>query len=361
MIRGVLSTGLLLLGTLWATTSPARHLVVAAAPARETAVDAVQLPLRLADTGLYADGRVGAIAADARPFSPQYPLWSDGLTKRRWILLPEGTTIDASDEQGWQFPVGTRLWKEFSLEGRPVETRMFWRVSTARWVSGAYVWNDEATDALLAPSEGIPGHVEVAPGRRHSIPAQADCAACHGPEERVRVLGFNALQLSSDRDPAALHGEPLRPGMVTLETLEVERRLTPARPGRLASPPRITTADGTTRAMLGYLAANCGMCHDGRGDIAGFNASLAYRDVVADGEGVVARLLEQPSRWQVPGLTEGHSVLLRAGKPSESAMFIRMRSRSPSSQMAPLGSVLRDTEALAAMERWIEVTLAGRQ
>lgn len=358
MIRCVACTGLMLLGSLWAATSPAAHLVRAAATVGAAGVDTTQLPTRLVDTGLYADRRIGPIAEDARPFSPQYPLWSDGMTKRRWILLPAGSTIDATDEQAWAFPVGTRLWKEFSLEGRPVETRMFWRVSATRWVSGAYVWNDEGTDAVLAPAEGIPGHVEVGEGRRHGIPAQADCAACHGPEERVRVLGFNALQLSTDRDPAALHGEPLRPGMVTLETLETEGRLTPARPGRLTSPPRIATANAPTRAMLGYLAANCGMCHDGRGEIAGFNASLAYRDMVADGDAVVASLLEQPSRWQVPGLPAGDSVLLRAGKPAESAMFVRMRSRSPSSQMPPLGSVLRDTEALDEMERWITVTLA---
>ena len=60
-------------------------------------------------------------------FSPQYPLWSDGAAKRRWISLPPGTAIDASRPDAWEFPRGTRLWKEFSLD-RPVETRFIERL-----------------------------------------------------------------------------------------------------------------------------------------------------------------------------------------------------------------------------------------
>jgi hypothetical protein len=34
-------------------------------------------------------------------------------------------------------------------------------------------------------------------------------------------------------------------------------------------------------------------------------------------------------------------------------MLARMRSRRPSSQMPPLGTVLRDQEAINAIERWM--------
>src|SRR5947209_7643500 len=80
-------------------------------------------PVHLRETGLYAPGSSERIATDALPFSPQYPLWSDGAEKRRWIRLPRGTQIDARDPDHWVFPVGTRIWKEFSL-GRRLETRM---------------------------------------------------------------------------------------------------------------------------------------------------------------------------------------------------------------------------------------------
>src|SRR5687767_4861973 len=71
-------------------------------------------PPRLIDTGLYAEGQPGAIDLRKRPFSPQYPLWSDGAAKARWVYLPPGARIDARDTAEWQFPAGTRFWKEFS-------------------------------------------------------------------------------------------------------------------------------------------------------------------------------------------------------------------------------------------------------
>jgi hypothetical protein len=84
-----------------------------ATPAAPKAPDALE------ETGLYAN--FVALQIDPRhlPFSPQYPLWTDGATKRQWISLPPGTAIDASDPEAWVFPTGTRLWKEFSFNGPP--------------------------------------------------------------------------------------------------------------------------------------------------------------------------------------------------------------------------------------------------
>src|SRR5688572_23474543 len=66
-------------------------------------------PGTLRETGLYADAAMRAVAATNLPFAPQYPLWTDGAQKRRWIYLPPGTTIDASNPDAWQFPIGTRV------------------------------------------------------------------------------------------------------------------------------------------------------------------------------------------------------------------------------------------------------------
>ena len=81
-----------------------------------------RLPERLSETGLYADVATKRVAEGLLAFTPQYPLWSDGARKSRWIALPPGTSIDASDPDAWVFPVGTRLWKEFAFERR-IETR----------------------------------------------------------------------------------------------------------------------------------------------------------------------------------------------------------------------------------------------
>src|SRR5215813_15110235 len=44
---------------------------------------ASQLPRHLGDTGLYADRALTRLAAGLLDYTPQYPLWSDGATKRR--------------------------------------------------------------------------------------------------------------------------------------------------------------------------------------------------------------------------------------------------------------------------------------
>jgi hypothetical protein len=326
----------------------------AAAPAPDTA-----LPADLAATGLYAAGGSREIDARNRPFAPQYPLWSDGLTKRRWLYLPRGGSIDARGVDAWDFPVGTKFWKEFSLGGRPVETRMIWKTANSAWAFGTYVWNEAGTDARLAPPEGVPGVVEVAAQRRHSIPSRTDCLACHG--SRGGPLGFNALQLSNDRDPLAIHGEPLRPGLLTLRDLMAEGLLRHLPPAIASSAPRIRTASGDTRAVLGYVLANCGMCHDGSDDLSVPGPSLTIAEVLADGDAVAARMLGRSTRWQVPGTADGASVLIAPGAPGSSAILVRMRSRSPSSQMPPLGTVLRDEEAIQAMTHWIASGPAARR
>src|SRR5262249_29189727 len=184
--------------------------------------DDAPLLQRLTETGLYSSDRSETIASGVRQFLPQYPLWSDGLKKRRWIALPPDSSIDATSELAWDFPVGTKFWKEFSFNGRRIETRMLWKTSATTWKAASYVWNDDGTDAVLAPADGVPGVAEIAPGKRHSIPSRTDCLACHGAT-RTGPLGFNALQLSTDRDPTAIHGEPLAPGMITLADLVKER------------------------------------------------------------------------------------------------------------------------------------------
>ena len=309
-------------------------------------------PSRLTETGLYANGRIGTIDPRNRPYSPQYPLWSDGAAKARWFFLPPGTAIDTSDPNDWRFPVGTKFWKAFTFNGRKVETRFLWRASASQWVFATYIWNEEGTEAVLAPDAGVKHAVEVAPGRSHDIPSAADCHACHG-DRHAGPLGFNALQLSTDRDPNAIHGESLAPGMTTDATLNVAGLLAPARPDLVATPPRIRSSDPGTRAVLGYFAANCGHCHNRSGEIAYDGPSLQHGDVL-DGDAVAAALLARATTWQVPGQPDGASRMLSRDVPDASAMLYRMKSRRPSSQMPPLGTVLRDEEAIAAVARWIE-------
>jgi len=314
-------------------------------------------PEHLSHTGLYLPAGDLRIDPRNRAFSPQYPLWSDGALKRRWVFLPAGSTIDTSDPAHWVFPVGTRFWKEFSFGGHRVETRMLWRAPGGDWVFAAYAWNEQQTDATLVPADGIRGAADLPGGRQHDIPGEIDCASCHGTARRG-PLGFNALQLSTDRDPNAIHGEALATGMTTLETLEHEHLLSPSRPEYTTAPPRIHASNPQTRSALGYFVGNCGFCHTGTREIGPSFPSLNHADV-QDGDMVAHGLLDYATTWQLPGRTGG-SRLLDAASPAESALLVRMRSRSPLSQMPPLGTVIRDDQAVDAIARWIASLAADK-
>jgi hypothetical protein len=304
-----------------------------------------ELPPLLSATGI-SDPRT-------RPFSPQYPLWSDGARKTRWVLLPPGTHIDASDVDAWEFPDGTRFWKQFEFSGRKVETRMLWKTG-GEWVFATYVWNDAQTDAVLGSADGVPAVVEIAPGKAHSVPSTEDCRACH-VTNRPEVLGFSALQLSADRDPLAPHAEPLETEMVTLRTLVDEDLLRPRRPELVSRPPRIAADDPRTRAVLGVLSANCGNCHNADSSIA--NLGLLLRQPAYGTRAQVAasveRLLRRTGKWQVPGSTPDTSVFVAPGAPERSGLLVRMRSRRPTTQMPPLGTVIPDHDGIELVTSWI--------
>src|SRR5688572_2248112 len=71
-----------------------------------------QAPSLLSETGLYLSDMT-TLGPGVRPFEPGHELWSDAAEKKRWIALPEGEAIDTSDMDYWDYPIGTRLWKEF--------------------------------------------------------------------------------------------------------------------------------------------------------------------------------------------------------------------------------------------------------
>jgi hypothetical protein len=273
------------------------------------------IPEMLSQTGLYADIGNQVIAADHLPYTPQYPLWSDGAGKRRWIHLPRGTAIDASDPEHWVFPLGTRLFKEFRF-GTRIETRLLQRNQDGSWSFVTYLWQDDGQDARLAPETGHPGWRQIQPGVAWDIPGRWDCLACHESEEEP-VLGFNALQLSPERDPLA-------PNATTPVGMELEGFIDAGLVvgldrEKMDWPPRMAGATPEERALRGYLRANCSNCHNP-------TSSLADLGLFLDNASV--ETLNNPEVRK------------------------RMGTRDPNVQMPPLGTRLIDTQALQLLDGW---------
>ena len=317
-------------------------------------------PAKLSETGLYSDIATKTIASGNLAYSPQYPLWSDGARKMRWIYVPPKHSIDARRADDWVFPVGTKLWKEFTF-GKRVETRYLEKVGKGIWFYVTYAWNENETDALLVPETGSPNHVEIAPGVRHNIPGVIDCKACHDGQGRDVVLGFNALQLSPDRDPNAPHAEQVTPEMVNLKNL-VDQKLLIHLPKRFTVDLPVVAANSPReRAALGYLSANCGGCHNSTDPLSTLGMYLK-RLIGIPPEAAKLELetvVGHKSKYQITGLGIDQSYRILPGDLSKSVIVYRMASRDPYRQMPPLGTKIIDLEALDLISKWIQEDLSS--
>lgn len=324
-----------------------------AAAARKARPPRTPPPL-LQDTGLYTDFHQRVVDPRHLEFSPQYPLWSDGAAKRRWISLPPGKAVDGANPDAWIFPVGTRLWKEFSFGGRRVETRYMERLPNGSWMYAAYAWSEDESEAHLVSEKGKRGAFDLGEGRWHFIPGLNDCKACHQghPSE---VLGFGALQLSPDRDPNAPHAEPVPEPGVDLHYLVKNKLLKRFPKALLQQPPRIVAANPTERAALGYLHGNCGHCHNDVGSLKSLEFALrhALGDPPTAPERAIATAVGRPVKGQVPGQSQDARLRVEPRHPERSMLMQRMSSRYITLQMPPLATVILDEEAVALVSRWI--------
>ncbi len=87
------------------------------------------------------------------------------------------------------------------------------------------------------------------------------------------------------------------------------------------------------------------------------------QDVVAGGAGtqqVLRSAVGTRSRFRAAGLGDDAHVI-EPGRPDESVLALRMRSRNPNVQMPPLGTRVPDTKSLALIERWISHELTSRK
>ena len=297
-------------------------------------------------TGLYRDRDATRYAENARPYTPGVTLWSDGAEKQRYLYLPPGSTIDTSNIDAWQFPVGTRAWKEFRFEGKLVETRLFWKRDERTWESGTYVWNAEQTAASLNTSR-----MPLLLPSGYEIPTAKDCGKCHhGGADKLLGLEAVALALPSARG-------------LTLERLASEGALSqPPSPLSITLPEDST---GLAGAALGYLHANCGMpCHSSRG--LGHETELLMRlraDEYWTSSGAVTPSAPSTESYRAtvnqPAITGAvtskfpDTLRITAGQHERSLVWL-LGHRRGEYQMPPLVSHRIDEQAMQALGAWID-------
>jgi hypothetical protein len=299
-------------------------------------------PATLAETGLYAAATsptvLPSIAPGVESYAPSYALWADGAGKERYVYIPACATIDTSDADHWQFPVGTRLWKHFSLGGDLLETRMIHRYGSGAedWLFATYGWDATRANDPRAAVAVLHGQPNTG-GTIHDIPDPWECGACHGklPD---KPLGFSAIQLS--------HGGA---GLTMQKLSDWGWLSVPARDG--------FSVPGTPvqQAALGYLHANCGGCHNSHGQLPRDNPML-LRLLVAQTD--YAKTDSVMTTVGVPTLNASAELhgkpRIDPQQPTTSAIFLRMSNRGEF-PMPPIATKLPDTDGgLALVQAWIE-------
>jgi hypothetical protein len=278
---------------------------------------------------LYAPGRF-ELAAPALGYEPGYELWSDGGSKQRALVLPEGSAIDATDSSVYQLPVGSLLIKTFSFptpasptQAMPVETRVLRRLPDG-WDFAAYAWDEAGEDAEqleLRRAETRDVLDDAGESFLHAIPSRLECRQCH-ESSASPVLGLSELSLAASGSLARL----------------AERMDPPPRAPYASLPER----GPLTTAVLGYFLGNCVHCHNGSNGAA---SSFDLRPEVA---------LDNTVNHPTESSATADGVRVQPGDPEQSVLFIGLRGGDREvKDMPPLGVARRDERALRLVQDFI--------
>lgn len=296
----------------------------------DTCMAGASPPATLSATGCFAiaDGRAAPTAALV-PFDLVDELWSDGALKRRWVVIPDGTTITANPTGGWTVPVGTRLVKEFSIETtpgdpttrRPMETRFLIRRAGSTWEGYSYEWRADGSDADLDP--GTTSHTTDWPlagggTHTHSYPSRADCLRCHNASVG-HVLGLRTGELARAIDYDGVAADQL----ATLAHAGVID--TAATTGAFAI--YHDPSETVERRVRGYLQANCIDCHNPAGECPQLDL-----------------------RWETPLASTHLCDLIVPGSPGSSVVYQKVSQRPG---MPPLATLITDPTIVDLMSEWI--------
>lgn len=284
-------------------------------------------PTKLSETGLYSNIASRTLAPGVAPFDVRFPLWSDGADKQRYLALPAGTTIDTTLIDVWQFPVGTKAWKEFSKSGKLIETRLLWKRADG-WLMTAYLWNSAGTDAVAAP-QGQPDAL----GTNHDVPSAEQCQTCHNNVGDV-LIGVAAIQLSKDN------------GGGFLSQLMSSGALSPALTSEIPVP-----GDGTVEEAIGYLHGNCGHCHNDEsfvGQLRPLRLKLTVGATTPEETPVYSTAFGADTLHPILNTTK----VIVPGKANQSQLYQRMNVRDLTA-MPPLGTEEVDSQAMTTIWKWI--------
>jgi hypothetical protein len=333
-----------------------------------------KMPRTLKETGLFpAAPDLSKHPASMLEYAPDPALWSDGMEKQRFLLLPAGKKIDNSNREVWSFPTGTIFIKTFFDDTGPggtrraIETRLIRAGNNLPYEFFLYEWNQQGTDANLVLEDitgdpakeklipitinrmenGQPFRVNNGQPFMHSLPSRNACGECHeenGMHAQV-FIGFDELRLNSK--------VPATAAKTQLQIFDEAGIFTKPIPTDPATITDNSNDGGRMLRIKRFVFGNCVHCH------AGF-AQVDLRPNVFEmntiGKPTEAQSVKPPMGWL--------RVIPR--DPERSVLFVQVRRRplpAPTAgdtmnrlrAMPPVGvaEVAADQQAVNDIRAWI--------
>lgn len=296
------------------------------------------------------DPRAGANAHGIR-YELNSELFTDYARKYRYAFIPPGKEVRYSQQEVFDFPLGTVLVKVFALpldtalpEENIIEIRLLIHRASG-WVGLVYVWQEDMTKGVLdLNSESIEFSLqhdgEVYDGE-YSVPSFGSCANCHQFNEDISPIGPKARLLNKEIEFEGKQINQLQ--------LWSQQGILQGLPDELSNVEFAPDWHDETKSLevraKSYLDINCAHCHREAGAASLSGLTLEFgRKAVDYNHGVC----NSAHGWRGGGFD------IWPGNSDNSSMPLRMSLSGAPDRMPPLGRSIVDIEAVKLIKQWID-------
>ena len=312
---------------------------------------------RLSEYEMFENPLVSMIPKNGvEPYDLNSSLFSDYAMKKRFIYLPEGQSMKYREEEAFEFPEGSIIFKFFyypkdfrspEVDLLIIETRLLLKENND-WTALTYVWDTTQTDGFLSIS-GENQNVSwvnqngKSENVNYSIPNLIQCKSCHEYKGKLEPIGPAARHLNKDYNFTSEKINQLsyfsNKGWLK-DMLEIQNI------------PKIVnyeyketgTLDQRARA---YLDVNCAHCHRKEGPA----KNSALNLLTTESNPISYGVYKTPIAAGIG--SGGFKYDILPGKPDESILLYRMKSLNPGIMMPELGRKMNHNIGIELISEWI--------